>query len=435
MHASERDDDRPAALSRRSLFLGAAAASAGPVLGGGLTGSAQAVPMTQVVPRWSEDLRRSYGVGVLPPTLNPAYSHVNAWTQRLADLGATYVRARYLPGRAHTAGIVQRCRALGLTWLMSVVPEDWSMSERELRAVLAHIRDNAADVCAGIEGMNEPNHNRNGTPVRSDWPQLTVGYQRVIKSFLDSAPSLARAVSVGPSLQMGADDPSPDFFALRDAGLVPYLDYAGLHTYPSGWAPASYVDQRLGYGREAWGDVPTWVTETGYNTANELPVSESGPKPVPQDVAAVYGPRSVIEFAVRGCKAARFQLLDRPNVANDDPSRNYGIVENTGDVPSSWTDKVEYVAVGSFLASLRDTASSSSAPPVAVGVSGPSNLKWLVVAWSDGTKRLLMYRAAPVWDPDTRTRRTVRSSDVTVTDRTGTRVVAVGAKVVSLRIR
>ena len=145
--------------------------------------------------------------------------------------------------------------------------------------------------------MNEPNHNRNGTPVRPDWPELTVGYQRVVRTFLDSTPSLARAVSVGPSLRMGADDPTPDFYALRYAGLVPYLDYAGLHTYPSGWGPVKYVDLRPGWVRDAWGDVPTWVTGTGYNTAMGLPMAEDGPEPGPEDVAATYGPRSVIEFA------------------------------------------------------------------------------------------------------------------------------------------
>ena len=54
---------------------------------------------------------------------------------------------------------------------------------------------------------------------------------------------------------------------------------------------------------------------------------------------------------------------------------------------------------------------------------------------SDGSRSLLMYRGAPVWTPDPRTRRTVATADVTVTDRLGTRVVKVGAEVVSLRIR
>ena len=384
---------------------------------------------------WSEALRRTYGVGVLPPSLNQAYSHVDAWTGRVAGLGAAYVRGRYIPRSTQTTQIVARCRALGLRWLMSVIPEDWSLSRDELRAVLAHIRDNAADVCLGIEGMNEPNHNRNGTPVRPDWPQLTVGYQRVIKTFLDSTPSLSRAVSVGPSLQMGADDPTPDFSALRDAGLVPYLDYAGLHTYPSGWGPVRYVDLRLGWIRDAWGDVPTWVTETGYNTATGAPLAADGPKPVPQDVAATYGPRSVIEFATRGCKAARFQLLDRPNPANDLSSHNYGIIDTTGAHPSTWSEKREAVVMTSFLASLEDTRASYSPPPVQIGVAGPRNLKWLAVGKSDGSRNLLMYLGASVWNPDTRTRLAVPAADVTVTDRLGTRVAKVGPQVVSLRIR
>ncbi len=423
-------------VTRRSLLAGAAVGTAAPFVAGGLTSGAHAaVPMVSVVPRWSEELRRSYGVGVLPASTSAAYGYVEEWMQRLADLGATYVRGRYLPRSAQNARIVERCRALGLTWLMSIVPEDWSMSEQQLSAVLAHIRENAADVCAGIEGINEPNHNRDGSPLRPDWPQAAVGYQRVIKTFLASTPSMAHAVSVGPSLQMGADDPSPDFYALRDAGLVPYLDYAGLHTYPSGWGPAFSVDLRLGWVRDAWGDVPTWVTETGYNTATGSVLSPDGPRPVPQDVAAVYGPRSVIEFAVRGCKAARFQLLDRVNPANDLPMYNYGLIENTGEDPTTWTDKKEVAVMRAFLGSLRDTARSYTPPPVKLGVSGPRNLKWVLVGKSDGSKTLLMYRGAAVYNPDTRTRRTVSLADVTVTDRAGTRIVRVGARVVPLRIR
>jgi hypothetical protein len=429
--------DRDPVVTRRTLLTAATAATmTAPLVMGDAAAAAAAVPRVRVTPVWTEELRRTYGVGVLSAASAPVYTYVDDWMQRLADLGAPYVRGRYQPRSAKTAQIVERCRALGLTWLMSVVPENWSMSEQELRATLEHIRDNAADVCIGIENMNEPNHNRDGTPVRPDWPQLTVGYQRVIKTFLDSTPSMDKAVSVGPSLQMGADDPTPDFFALRDAGLPQYLDYAGLHSYPSGWGPAAYVDLRLGWVRDAWGAIPTWVTETGYNTAHNAPFNgDEGPKPVPQDVAATYGPRSVLEYARRGCRAVRFQLLDQPNAADDEPSYNRGLIENTGDLPSTWTPKPEYTTMQTFLASLRDSAASYTPPPFEIGVQGPKNLRWLPVGKSDGSRSLLMYRGAPVWDPDTRTRRTVKVADVTVTDRLGTRVVKVGADVVTLGIR
>ncbi len=412
------------------------------MLGGGVASfaspaaaAAATVPRVPVTPVWSETLRASFGLGFLPVNSAPAYGYVDDWMQQVADLGVAYIRGRYLPRAAQTARIVERCRALGVKWLMSVIPENWSMSEEELEAVLRHIRDNAADVCLGIEGMNEPNHNRDGSPLRPDWATAAVAYQRVVKTFLNSTPTMAGALSIGPSLQMGADDPSPDFYALAEAGLPPYLDYAGLHSYPSGWGPAMHVDPRLAYVRDAWGDVPTWVTETGYNTATGAPLREDGPKPVPQDVAATYGPRSVIEFHRRGCKAARFQLLDKPNPTNDLPVSNYGVVENTGDDPTTWTGKREFIVMQSFLASLGDSAASYSPPPVSVGVQGPRNLRWLAVGRSDGTCRLLMYRGAPVWDPDTRTRRTVTAADVTVVDSLGTRVVKVGAQVVKVRVR
>jgi len=428
--------ERNPVVTRRTVLTGATAAAVTAPLVAGAVSAAAAVPRVQVTPVWTEELRRSYGVGVLPAVTAPAYAHVDDWMQRLAALGATYVRGRYQPRSARTAQMVERCRALGLTWLMSVIPENWSMSEQELQAVLEHIRDNAADVCLGIENINEPNHNRDGSPLRPDWPQLTVGYQRVIKTFLDSTPSMSTAVSVGPSLQMGADDPTPDFFALRDAGLPQYLDFAGLHSYPSGWGPAAYVDLRLGWVRDAWGAVPTWVTETGYNTARKAPFKgDKGPKPVPQDVAATYGPRSVLEYARRGCRAARFQLLDQPNPADDKPIFNYGLIENTGDLPSTWTPKREYTTMQTFLESLRDSTASYTPPPFRVGVQGPDSLRWLPVGKSDGSRSLLMYRGGAVWDPTTRTRRTVKSADVTVTDRLGTRVVKVGPDVVTLRIR
>ena len=70
-----------------------------------------------------------------------------------------------------------------------------------------------------------------------------------------------------------------------------------------------------------------------------------------------------------------------------------------------------------------------------MGVAGPPDLKWLAVAKSGGSLRPLMYRGVAVWNPDTRTRRTVQAADVTVTDSAGTRVVKVGAQVTSLPFR
>src|SRR5919202_760494 len=77
-------------------------------------------------------------------------------------------------------------------------------------AVLAHIRDNAADVCIGIEGMNEPNNNRDGSPLPADWAVKAVAYQKAIADFVAAPPSMAHVRVVGPSLHLGGADPLKD---------------------------------------------------------------------------------------------------------------------------------------------------------------------------------------------------------------------------------
>lgn len=421
------------ALTRRTVLLGAAATTS-PVVLGAVGSTAVAAPLLPLVkPVWSERVRRSYGVGVHPNYANGVYRHIQEWTGHAAELNTHHIRGKYTPGLLKTAETVARCRALGLRWSMAVLPEDWSMSLTELRAALAHIRDHAADVCLAIEGINEPNHNRDGSPVRADWAAAAVDYQRVIREFIDATPSMSYVKSVGPTIQDGADDPSPDFRALGAAGIAPYLDYAGLHSYPSGWQPDSELDIRLGWVREAWGQVPTWVTETGYNTARNAVMD--GPKPVPPDVAATYGARSVLAFFRRGCRAARYQLLDSPNPANDEPQDNYGLVECTGTDPATWSYKAEFGTMRSFLGSLKDGAAAYSPPAVRLQVSAPPAVRWQLVGRSDGTTTLLAYRDLPVWNPDFRIRVSVTSVNVTVTDRLGSRVVAVGPRVVAIPIR
>jgi hypothetical protein len=422
-----------ARVSRRGLVHGAlAVGAAASVAGPGLWTPASAALPT-VTPVWSESLRQHYGVGVHPNFTKTSWAYVDAWMQRIATMNAAYIRGKYSPSVAQNDRTIELCRTYGLRWLMQVTPEDWSMSLSELRAVLAHIRDNAADVCIGIEGVNEPEHNRDGSPVRADWALATVAYQKVIKQFVDATPSMAHVAVVGPSLQMGGTDPYDAFQQLADAGLSSYMDAAGLHSYAAGAKPDTKVDLRLGWVRSAWGAVPTWVTETGYNNAMNAPMV--GPRPVPQDVAATYGPRALLEYYLRGCKSARYEFLDDPDPANADPESNYGLVTCTGLDPSTWSVKQEYTTMKQLLGSLRDPAASFTPTPVPLQVTAPSTVKWVVVAKSTGAKTLFAYLNAQIWDVVKRTRLTVDPVDVTVTDAAGTRVVKVGPQVTAIPLR
>ncbi len=430
----------PAALaSRRGFLAGAAAASAVGVGGSVLTGAYQPAAaniLPTVTPVWSEAIRRSFGVAVQPQMLKTPYVAATAWPQYAAEMNATYIRGKYSTGaslREVTASITAQCRALGLKWVVTLIPEDWSMSLAQLGSVLAHIRDNAADVCIGVEGMNEPNHNRDGSPVRPDWAAAAVAYQKVIWDFVTTTPALSHVSVVGPSLQMGGTDPYVDFEALAAAGLPGLMHYAGMHSYPGGLKPDSKVDTRLGYVRDAWGAVPTWVSETGYTNAMNAPMV--GPRPVPTDVSAAYGPRSLMDYYTRGCNSARYELLSEPDPTNAEPEYSYGLLNCPSNDPATWTVKPEYEVMRDLLGALKDPAPTYTPSPVPLQVTAPSNVKWLLTAKADGTTTLYAYLNASIWDVQKRVRLNPSPVDVKITDRAGTRTVKVGATLTAITVR
>ena len=406
------------------------------MLGAGAFTPAAATTLPTVTPVWSEAVRRSFGVAVQPQMRQTPYGADAAWPRYVAEMNAYSIRGKYSPApalRAATATITQQCRTLGLKWVMTLIPEDWSMSHTALRAALVHIRDNAADVCIAIEGMNEPNHNRDGSPVRSDWAAATVAYQKVIWDFVTTTPELSHVSVIGPSLQMGGADPLTDFTALATAGLPDHLHYAGMHSYPAGLKPDNKVDTRLDYVRTAWGRVPTWVSETGYTNAMAAPMV--GPRPVPLDVAATYGPRSLLEYYSRGCNSARYELLSEPDPSNAEPEYSYGLLHCPGIDPATWTVKPEYDIMRDFLGALKDSAPSHVPAPVPLQVTAPSTVKWILTAKSDGTTTLYAYLNASVWDIQKRTRLAPAPVNVTVTDRVGSRTLKIGASLTAVPVR
>lgn len=422
-------------VSRRGFLLGAAAATAAvPVLGSGLWSPAAAATLPLVTPVWSETVRRSFGIAVQPNMRLTPYGRTDAWPIWAANMNVAYIRGKLGPRLPETPSLIQQCRTLGLKWVMAVIPEDWSMTHDELRAVLAYIRDNAADICIGIEGYNEPNNNRDGSAVRTDWAQATVAYQRVIKEFVAATPSMSHVSVIGPSPRTAGGDESPPYLALRDAGIVPFMDQGGMHSYPAGAKPDTKVDYRLGIMATAYGSgMRTFVSETGYNNAMNSPLV--GPRPVPNDVAATYGPRSLLEYFNRGCNSVRYELLSEPDPTNAEPEYSYGVLNCPSNDPSTWSAKPEYTAMQRFLAALKDTAPSHTPAPVALQVTAPTSVKWTVVAKSDGSTSLLAYVNGSVWDAVKRVRTTVTPVDVTIADQAGVRVVKVGADVVSIPLR
>ena len=421
-------------LSRRGLLAAttvtATAAASTPLVGAWTPASARALPLVR--PVWAEKVRRSYGVCAHPNFQKTVYGGVDTWSLQLESLGASYFRGDYAAGLSSTMHMIQRCRELGIRWVMVVAPENWSMSIPQLKATLAHIRDHAADVCMAIEGINEPNTNRDGSRVRHDWAKAAVAYQRVIADFVDRTPELRHVKVIGPSLSLVKANTYPDFVALARAGVRDVMDRAGLHSYPGGFKPQKNLDERLGWVRHAWGPVRTWVTETGYTTALK---SNTGHRPAPEDVAATYAPRAVLEGFARRCKTMRYEMLDDPNPGNNNIESNFGLLECPSLDPSTWKLKPEFVTMKSFLSSLEDHRPAHRPHRIPLAVDASYDVKWLLTAKSDGSHTLLAYRDAPVYDPVHKVRLAAPPVDLTVHDVAGTRTFKVGPEVTQVRVR
>ena len=425
------------AFSRRSLLAGAAAGATVPVLGTGAFAPATAArrsTLPTVTPVWSEAVRRSYGICAHPTFMTRTYQHADTWLPLLKASGAAYFRGRYSPSAANNKQVIEFCRANGIKWLMTLLPEDWSVSEAELKARLIHLRDNAADVCLGIEGVNEPNHERDGGAPPADWAARAVRYQKVLWDFRNATPSMKHVKVISPSLWIGSGKYVEEHFkALAAAGVTRYIDYAGMHSYPGGQSPDNRLDTRMGWVRDYWGEnIPYWGTETGYSNALN---GTTGFKPAPEEAAAVYGPRSILSYFERGAMSARFELLDDPEPALRDQEAHFGLVRTPSLDPSTWTVKPEFDAVRAFQERLVDPVASYTPVPVGLQVTAPADVKWMVVQKSDGSNRILAYRNVSVYDTVTKTVLNPGTVPVTVTDRRGTRVLEVGPNVRCIWVR
>ncbi len=426
--------DRRSFLASTATATGLAVFSASPVhafaRGGG---SAKVSKLPLVQPVHTNALLKSYGVCAHPNFNTATYQHTSAWMERLAGMNASYFRGMYAHNLPSVALALSKARELGIGWLATVMPEDWNLSNDVLLARLRHLRDNAADVVIAIEGVNEPNHERSGGAPPSDWPERTVAVQKIIHDFVKATPQLAHVSVIGPSLHATVPTAHQDHIRLGEVGVQNYMDYAGLHRYFGGRYPDYQVDERLSWIRESFGDVPTWVTETGYTNCVD---NTTAHKPVPASVSAAYGPLCMLEFAVRGCRSTRYELLDDPDAgAKDVIESNFGLWNTPSLDPTTWTEKPEADVMRTFLATLQDPGASYTPAPLQLELTAPAGVSSLVVGKRDGSRKLLLWQSKGIFDPNLQQAVSVPAVDVVVKRPTRTRTFSVPAgRVVTVKL-
>jgi hypothetical protein len=426
-------------LSRRGLLLAGLAGAAAPVVtprsGGGAwrAGAVSALPLVQ--PIASQRAYEAFGVCAHPHFDQSGYKYTRDWMSALASVGARYFRGLYAHQHFANRTTTELARENGIKWGATVCP-DLFFPDSDLAGRIRHIASNAADVCLFIEGVNEPNNVRGwGSPPPPDWPQRTVAKQRVIWETVRSEPRLSHVHVVGPSLHASLSTES-DHRRLRDAGLVRYMDFAGLHRYPGGRYPDHLLDQRLSWIKRYWSGKPAWITETGYTNALHHREKE-GHAPVPEDVSAVYAPAALLEALDRGCKVSWYELLDDPDpLAKDDIESNFGMFATAFEDAPPWRAKPVVSTMRAFLARLDDPGPPYRPARIGLRVSSEAkDVRATVTGRRDGAVTLHVRRAANCWDPAARQRIPVAPVPVVVETARGSMTLVVDHNVQSIPLR
>lgn len=184
---------------------------------------------------WSEVIRTRIGIQQFDRG-SGVYQYTSQANARVSGANAGYIRGNY-DGTASANTLADLCRANGLKWLMPMVPET-GITDAELQRRVAHLAANNADVCIGMEAENEPDQNRDGSPVPDSWPDRAVGKMQVMYNERARHPELAGVPILVSSLHDTASNNSyPASKALAWTPQDPQFTYSG-----GQWsAPASGV--------------------------------------------------------------------------------------------------------------------------------------------------------------------------------------------------
>jgi hypothetical protein len=429
------------ALSRRSILKrGAVAAVAGataPVFNGWagpLASDATAAALPTVTPKWSQLAVQSFGVCAMPLHDKSVYHHRSAWIANLASMGVHSIRSFYEAGFAPTYETVNLLRQRGMKWGVIAIDEDELQApDARIVARVNDIANRAADVCLYVEGINEPNHNRDGSRVLSNWRELTLQKQKVLWQAVQARPELrGRVAVVGPSLQMN-EVTEADYKWFAAHGLLNYMTHAGSHAYSGGRYPDRKFATQLQPMLRHW-KKPAWITETGYTNSLAGP---TGPSPIPEWAAGVYAPSALLEAVDRNWKVTWFEVLDDPDAGVKSVTEaNYGLfaLEGTRMAPP-WRAKPAAVALRSMLTGLKDPGPAYRPAPIGLRVSAPvADVRWTALGKRNGSVRVYLRRAAEVYDARTNRALSVPKVTVTIATAKGIRAVPVGAEVVSVLV-
>lgn len=405
-------------ISRRAALVGGGLSAAVGLVGCSSSNSRQEpqppAPRTRIPQRaWGRaaTLAASVGVNVHFQFRDTVYGETDAVINWVRRLGVGLIRDRLGAASDEQARGVMELADHGVRAHMTCGVFDEVDGQQVFTDLRAHLMDRyrperaLSDTFASFGGPNEPNDEPRGR----DWAERTRAIQADLWNTFRREPSLDSLPIVGPALKVGVEDLASDFASLGD--LSPWCDYGDFHHYTMGRPPSAGLARQTSSARNAFPGLPLYCTEGGYNTGTTV---VGGGQAVPDDVAAVYLPRMVLEHYRRRQVFFVYELLDDPDPQSENWQAHYGLVSTPGRDPSTWSAKPAYESLRRLFELTMD-GSGGSSPSASVRVMADENrVHHVRLRKRDGTVILMLWQEVPIFDPTSKERLNVSSSEVAV---------------------
>jgi hypothetical protein len=354
--------------------------------GGGSGGESAGQEREGIAPRSAAGFLDSIGVNVHMTYYDTAYARVDEWAARLEELGVRHVRDGLVLDNPRYVDDYRRLASRGVRATVIVaepVPESVELAAGPLRPV--------------VEALEAPNEA--DATLGPDWEATLERLLPELHAVTEDG-SLRGVPLIGPSF-VGYDNRA------KVDDLRRYWDVENVHPYPGGKEPAANLSREIVAVRVEGRGRPIQATETGYHTAVS---ATAGQPPVTEDVAAAYIPRMAAEYYAAGVQRTFFyELLDeRPDPRRVDPEQHFGLLRN------DLSPKPAFTSLRNLLRVVSRSPGAGERVPVRVA---GADVERLLLERRDGSRVLLLWQRASLWDAGAREPH--EAADVTVRVRFG----------------
>ena len=346
--------------------------------------------------------RDSVGVNTHITYYSTAYGQWTRIVEKLDELGVdhlrdgTYANPSWGPWNERYYRAVELAAAHGKRFTFGMGEPGWGAGT--LPELVAIVAGRLRPAVAALEGPNE--FDLSGV---TEWAPPLAGYLADLRGAVTAEPRLAGVPIVGPSFGRTG---SP----AKLGDVSPSVDVGNLHPYTGGNPPGqTHLAQELARAVAVSGSKPVVATEAGFHNAMN---ATSGQAPVPEDVAAAYTLRTLLEHHRAGIRRTfLYELIDqRPEPELVNPEEHFGLLR------SDFTPKPAFLALRNLMRTIGRPAPAGEPRTVDVALDGQTDGVQQVLLQAPGDRfHLVLWLDRSLWDRNTHQTKSVPAQAVGVT--------------------